>query len=115
MSPKQGRAWGPTVHYTAIQGSYWACYCCIITFSSVYLLSRGFTNSQIGVLISLAGVLSALLQPLVSRIADGLKRMPLRQFCALLVAAQLAAGLLLLLLAGQGSQAVLYGALLVLI
>lgn len=105
----------PTLRYTALQGSYWACYCCIMTFSSVYLLARGFTNAQIGVLISVAGILSAVLQPTVSRVADGLKRLSLRQFCALLVAVQLAAGAALLVLAGWASQAVLYGLLLVLI
>ena len=90
-SPTKG-ALAPTLRYTALQGSYWACYCCIMTFSSVYLLARDFTNAQIGVLISVAGILSAVLQPTVSRVADGLKRLSLRQFCALLVAFQLAAG-----------------------
>lgn len=108
-------ALAPTLRYTALQGSYWACYCCIMTFSSVYLLARGFTNAQIGVLISVAGILSAVLQPTVSRVADGLKRLSLRQFCALLVALQLAAGALLLVLASWAGQAVLYGLLLILI
>ena len=115
MSSKSRGALAPTVRYTALQGSYWACYCCIITFSSVYLLARGFTNSQIGILIGIAGVLSAALQPMVSRAADGLKRMSLRQFCALLVLTQLISSALLLLLAGRVSQAVLYGLLLILI
>ena len=115
MSSKPRRALEPTVRYTALQGSYWACYCCIITFSSVYLLARGFTNSQIGILIGIAGVLSAALQPMVSRAADGLKRISLRQFCALLVLTQLISSALLLLLSGRVSQAVLYGLLLILI
>ena len=37
----------PTLRYTFLQGCYWACYCCTITFSSVYLLSQGFSNAQI--------------------------------------------------------------------
>lgn len=106
---------GPTSRYALIQGSYWACYCSIITFSSVYLLFRGFSNSQIGVLISAAGVLSAVLQPFVSRLADGLRRMSLRQFSALLVLFQLAAGSLLLLLPGRLPQTILYALLLILI
>lgn len=106
---------GPTSRYALIQGSYWACYCSIITFSSVYLLFRGFSNAQIGVLISLSGTLSALLQPFVSRLADGLRRISLRQFTALLVLFQLAAGLLLLLLPGRLPQTILYALLLILI
>ena len=34
----------PTPRFVAIQSSYWACYCCIISFSSVYLLDQGFSN-----------------------------------------------------------------------
>lgn len=105
----------PTLRYTFLQGCYWACYCCTITFSSVYLLSQGFSNAQIGVLISVSGILATLLQPLVSRGADRLRRLSLRQFCALLIAGQLTAGLLLFLLTGQLMQQVLYGLLIILV
>ena len=50
----------PTLRYTFLQGCYWACYCCTITFSSVYLLSQGFSNAQIGVLISVSGILATM-------------------------------------------------------
>ncbi len=106
---------GPTSRYSLIQGSYWACYAVINTYASVYLLFRGFSNTQIGVIISLSSVLSALLQPLVSRVADHLRRMPLRQFTALLILLQLPAGLLLLLLPGHLPQTLLYSLLLILI
>lgn len=116
MKPSERRPGvGPTARYTLIQGSYWACYCCILTFSSVYLLARGFSNSQIGVLISLSGILSAILQPVVSRFADGLKKLSLRQFTALLVGGQLAAGALLLVLDRRVSQTVLFGLLVILV
>ena len=72
----------PTPRFVAIQSSYWACYCCIISFSSVYLLDRGFSNAQVGLVISLGGLLSALLQPRVSRAADRLQKLSLRLFCA---------------------------------
>lgn len=106
---------GPTSRYSLIQGTYWGCYAVINTYASVYLLFRGFSNTQIGVIISLSSVLSALLQPLVSRVADHLRRMPLRQFTALLILLQLPAGLLLLALPGHLPQTLLYGLLLVLI
>jgi PPP family 3-phenylpropionic acid transporter len=100
---------GYTPRYTLLQGSYWASYCTIVAFSSVYLLARGFTNGQIGLLIGVAGVLSALLQPVISRAADGLKVLSLRQFTAWVVAVQLGASVFLLLLRGSAAQAVLYG------
>lgn len=90
----------PTVKYTLIQGSYWGCYCAIVTFSSVYLLAQGFSNAQIGLIISLSGVLSAILQPVISGMADGLRKLSLRQFAALLVLVQAGASLLLLVLPG---------------
>ena len=105
----------PTLRYTFLQGSYWACYCCIMTFSSVYLLAQGFSNAQIGVLISISGILATLLQPLVSRGADRLKKLSLRQFCALLISLQLVVGGLLFLLRGQLLQQVLYGLLIILV
>lgn len=105
----------PTLRYTVIQGSYWSCYCGIATFSSVYLLAQGFRNTEIGLLISVAGLLSALLQPFVSRLADSLQRISLRQFTALLAGLQLAAASLLLVLAPRLTQLLLYGMLLILI
>lgn len=105
----------PTVQYTAIQGSYWASYCCVVTFSSVYLLSRGFSNVQIGTLISVSGLLSAVLQPMVSKLADGLKRMSLRQFSALLVGLFLLGGAGLPFLPGRLPQTGLYAFLLIIV
>lgn len=107
--------YAPTARYTLLQGTYWASYCAILTFSSVYLLARGLSNAQIGLLLSIAGALSALLQPFVSRIADGLRRMSLRQFTALLVLGQLAVGALLPLAAGRLPHTVLYGLLIILV
>lgn len=107
--------YAPTARYTLLQGTYWASYCAILTFSSVYLLARGLSNAQIGLLLSVAGALSALLQPFVSRIADGLRRMSLRQFTALLVLGQLAVGALLPLASGRLPHTVLYGLLIILV
>ena len=73
--------------YTLLQGCYWAAYCILLSFSSVYLLDRGFTNAQIGAIISAACLLSALLQPFAAAAADRGKRLTLRQFTALIVLA----------------------------
>lgn len=109
-----GSRWA-TARYTLIQASYWPCYCVIITFASVYLLHQGFRNTEIGIVISVAGVLSALLQPFVSRRADHLRRLALRQFAALLILGQTGLCLLLKCLPGRVPQILLYSGLLVLI
>ncbi len=54
-----------TSHYAWIQGCYWMAYCILLSFSSVYLLDQGFSNTQIGLLLGLSGLLTALLQPFV--------------------------------------------------
>lgn len=112
--PLQEGQWA-TARYTLIQASYWPCYCVIITFASVYLLHQGFRNTEIGIVISVAGVLSALLQPFVSRRADHLRRLALRQFTALLILGQVGLCLLLKCLPGRVPQILLYSGLLVLI
>ena len=109
-----GSQWA-TARYTLIQASYWPCYCVIITFASVYLLHQGFRNTEIGIVISVAGILSALLQPFVSRRADHLRRLALRQFAALLILGQVGLCLLLKCLPGRVPQILLYSGLLVLI
>ena len=105
----------PTPRFVAIQSSYWACYCCIISFSSVYLLDQGFSNAQVGLVISLGGLLSALLQPRVSRAADRLQKLSLRLFCAGVAGIALVASAGLLCLPGKLPQLVLYGSLVVLV
>ena len=74
-----------TSHYAWIQGCYWMAYCILLSFSSVYLLDQGFSNTQIGLLLGLSGLLTALLQPFVGARADHLKVLSLGQFAALLI------------------------------
>ncbi|MCI6435611.1 MAG: hypothetical protein MR828_12825, partial [Clostridiales bacterium] len=59
-----------TAGYAAIQSFFWMCYASIMGFVSMYLLQAGFDNSQVGILIAGAGLLSALLQPVVAAYAD---------------------------------------------
>ena len=54
-----------TPYYALIQGLYWAIFCLMVGFASVFLLDRGFTNGQIGLILGLSYLLSAILQPVV--------------------------------------------------
>ena len=54
-----------TPYYALIQGLYWAIFCLMVGFASVFLLDRGFTNGQIGLILGLSYLLSAVLQPVV--------------------------------------------------
>lgn len=59
-----------TARYGFIHGAYWMAYAAVSGYASLYLLDLGFSNGTIGILIALAGVLSALLQPLAAGYAD---------------------------------------------
>lgn len=59
-----------TSGYALIQAFFWMNFATIMGYTSVYLLNCGFSNTQIGVLMAVAGVLSAILQPLVASYAD---------------------------------------------
>ena len=104
-----------TSHYAWIQGCYWMAYCILLSFSSVYLLDQGFSNTQIGLLLGLSGLLTALLQPFVGARADHLKVLSLGQFAALLILAMLLCTGGLFLLPGQAVQGGLFLSLLILL
>ena len=59
-----------TARYGLIHGTYWMVYASISGYISLYLLEQGFSNGAIGAAIALAGVVSALLQPVVAGYAD---------------------------------------------
>ena len=93
-----------TTRYAAIQSFFWMCYASIMGFVSMYLLQAGFDNSQVGILIAVAGLLSALLQPVVAAYADKPGSLSLGRLITLSGGAALACGVGLVL--GRGSMAV---------
>ena len=61
--------------YGAIFGTYWVIYAVVSSFASVFMLARGYSNSQIGVTLAVANVLAVVLQPLIADFADRSKRL----------------------------------------
>jgi PPP family 3-phenylpropionic acid transporter len=59
-----------TLSYTAVQGTYWMYFSVIIAFSSVFLLSKGYTNSEIGVVLAVSNILSVIIQPILADVID---------------------------------------------
>ena len=85
-----------TIRYSILQtGSYFGI-SAIMGFTSFYLLSYGCSNSTIGILLAVAGLVSALLQVKGGALIDRSRRIDLRQFL-LLLSALLAIGAILLL------------------
>lgn len=56
--------------YGAIQGTYWMYYGVIMSFASIFLLGKNYTNSEIGIILATASILAVILQPLLADIAD---------------------------------------------
>ena len=71
-----------TTHYSMIQAVYIMGYCTIYSYAAVFLLARGFTNSQVGLTLTLSSVLGLLVQPVVASFADKTKKYALRTIVA---------------------------------
>ena len=63
--------------YACTQGTYWMIYGVVGSFASVFLLARGYSNSEIGVILAVANVVAVVLQPLVADFADRSKKITL--------------------------------------
>lgn len=70
--------------YSAIQGAYWMYYGAIMSFTSVFLLGKNYTNSEIGVIIAAASILAVPLQPLLADIADRSRKASLMDITGLI-------------------------------
>ena len=56
--------------YGALNGVYWMLCCLVYSFSSNFLLGRGYSNSQLGAIVAAGYILGLLLQPLAAYGAD---------------------------------------------
>ena len=59
-----------TFRYTLINVTYFAAFCTVHAYAAVFLLDCGFTNTEIGIVLAAANILSALLQPVVTAVID---------------------------------------------
>lgn len=60
----RGKFW--TARYAVINATYFMGFCGVHAYASIFMLERGFTNSQIGMLIALANIFSVLIQPVIA-------------------------------------------------
>jgi PPP family 3-phenylpropionic acid transporter len=74
-----------SVRYTLIQCFNTMGYCTTFSFASVYLLSRGFSNSQIGLTLTLASAFTIIFQPIVATFADKTKKLALKNIVAIIL------------------------------
>ena len=72
-----------TIHYAAAFAVYFAAFCMIRSFISVYLLDVGFTYTQVGIITGIHMFFTAAIQPNFSLIFDRFPKLGLRRFIAL--------------------------------
>lgn len=98
-----------TVFYAFIQGLYWMNFAAIMGYSGYYLLAKDFSNTEIGIIIAVAGIISAILQPVLASYADHPQSPSLKKLMQLLLLLQLIFGILLLFVQIPTVIGLLYG------
>lgn len=62
------------VGYGCINGTYWMYYGVALSFASAFLLTKGYKNAEIGVILAIGNILAVVLQPVLADIADKSKK-----------------------------------------
>lgn len=65
------------IKYGCIHGTYWMYYGVACSFASAFLLARGYSNAEIGIILAVGNILAVFLQPLVADLADRSKKLSL--------------------------------------
>ena len=63
--------------YGGIHATYWMAYAVISSFASAFLLDRGYTNSEIGLILAVGSIVAVFLQPFMADFADRAKKISL--------------------------------------
>ena len=72
-----------TLHYAAAFAVYFAAFCMVRSFISVYLIDKGFTYTQVGIITGIHMFITAVIQPNFSKILDRFPKLGLRRFITL--------------------------------
>ncbi len=74
--------------YGGIHATYWMFYGVATSFSSAFLLPRGYSNAEIGIILAAGNVIAVFLQPIMADIADRSRKISLIgiiQLCTVLL------------------------------
>ncbi len=85
-----------TVRYALINITYFSAFCTVHAYAAVYLLANGFSNTQVGILLAVANIISAVFQPFIAGVIDKPGPLTNRRFILISILIILAGSLLLL-------------------
>ena len=74
------------IKYMASQIFYFGAFAAMMGYASVYLLHKGFSNSTIGIILSLCSILAVFMQPALASFADNHKNIEIRKIINTIVA-----------------------------
>ena len=95
-----------TLKYTLLNAAYFSAFCTIHAYAAVYLLANGFNNTEVGILLAVANILSAVLQPVIAGVIDRPGFLTNKLYILISVAIILAGSLMLLFV--PGSKAMIF-------
>ena len=90
-----------TVKYTCLNAAYFVAFCTLHAYAAVFLLANGFSNTEVGVLLAVANIVSAVLQPVIAGVIDKPGFLTNKRFILFSVAVIFAGSLLLMFVQGN--------------
>lgn len=89
------------IGYAIAFATYWMSYCVVASFSSVFLLANGYSNTEIGLLIAIGNLVSVGIQPVLANLADRSKKVTVFEISMLATALIMLFALFTLILHGR--------------
>lgn len=74
---KQSRTQIYNIEYSGMNGLNWMLYCVTFSFAGVFLLGKGYTSTEMGVILAVANLLALPAQPILAQIADRSRKITL--------------------------------------
>ena len=90
-----------TVRYTLLNVAYFAAFSTVHAYAAVYLISNGFSNTEVGALLAVANIVSAIMQPVIAGIIDKPGFLTNRRFIMIAVLIIMAGSAVLMLIPGN--------------
>ncbi len=95
-----------TIRYTILNVAYFAAFCTLHAYAAVYLLGNGFSNTEVGILLAVSNIVSAIFQPWIAGIIDKPGYLSNKRFI-IIAAAVILAGTVVLMFA-PGNKLIIF-------